>query len=73
MNAHSIISHRMFVAALSHDEYERIHKRGTGASSPAASNRDQLAGNTVAPESPGAVAQQLLLLSEVAEFQPVQA
>jgi hypothetical protein len=73
MNAQNIISHRMFVAALSHDEFEAVHKHGAGASSPATSNRGPRASKAVTPESPGAAAQQLFLLTEFAEFQPGQA
>jgi len=70
MNAQNIISHRMFVAALNHDETENARPEGGGTASPAKSGRGRRAANAVAAESPVVVAQQLFLLSEFAEWQP---
>jgi len=72
MNAQNLISHRMFVAALSHDEYQPLHKAGNGATSSAPANAGPRARHTVAPVPP-TVAEQLYLLAEVAELQPTQA
>jgi hypothetical protein len=67
MSAQNIISHRMFVAALSHDEREGLRKRSPGGPPHAAPNGSLRPRASVASESPGAVAQQLLLLSDAIE------
>jgi len=72
MNAQNLISHRMFVAALSHDEHTPVRKAGNGASSSAPAHAGPRARHVAAPEPP-TVAQQLYLLAEGAEFQPTQA
>ncbi len=74
MSAQNIISHRMFVAALSHDPAVRGESAQPRRlrSEPAAAARGSRARPGAAASPPGAVAQQLLLLSEVVEFQPVQ-
>jgi len=71
MNAQSIISHRMFVAALSHDESDQPLKSRSSAARPA-STRGQRADTTGDSES-GAAAQQLFLLYDAMDFQPRQA
>lgn len=71
MSAHSIISHRMFVAALSHDESEETQKRRPNNSTAAAAIRGRRARAGTA-QSSGAEAQQLFLLPEAIEFLPVR-
>jgi hypothetical protein len=73
MNAQILISHRMFVAALSHDESQSSRPRANGPASASPARRASRSGNAGAPEAPGPGAQQLFLLSEVAEFQPASA
>jgi hypothetical protein len=63
----------MFVAALSHDADEESRKCRAGSSAANAGNVAQRSGVAGASNSSGAVAQQLLLLSEAAEFRPAQA
>jgi hypothetical protein len=72
MNAQNIISHRLFVAALSHDENEASRKRRSNAAPSSSPNHGQRPRATAAPAPPRAVAQQLLLLSDVMEMQTAQ-
>jgi hypothetical protein len=72
MSAQTVISHRMFVAALSHDENEESRKRRTRPSVATAANRAQPGRVAVASNPSAAVAQQMLLLSEAIAFQPTQ-
>jgi len=72
MSGHSIISHRMFVAALSHDASEETRKHRSDDSTDSPAVRGRRARSGAANQSSGAVAQQLLLLSETIEFQPVE-
>ena len=71
MSAHSIISHRMFVAALSQDENDETQKRQSSPA-PATDSRGQGTPGTGASGSPGAAGHQLLLLPDTAGLESAQ-
>ena len=66
MNAQSIISHRMFVAALNHDQNEATRKRAGHPEPAAGSVRRQRAKSE--PELPRAIPGQMLLLSDAIQL-----
>jgi hypothetical protein len=72
MNAQNVISHRMFVAALTHEASQMHPSLEHNPAVPAGPDRSPAARAQHSPPLTGAVAQQLLLLAEGSEWLPAR-